>query len=568
LENDANFFKDLKGMLRNFFRFLSFVYVVACGTKGDQDENGSLWSQYSRWSHLWDHRSFLVQTIRKKPETCFQELLLQVKRDQPLNWKSLSFDHDPIFLVKFDNVLNQNQFVKIYRRFLDSSLIQLIEPDLENELFYENPSIDSTRSSFESLRQIRWGQALKLVLDEARPILHRPVVAVFDTGVDVLHPEFQAFDEDDFDRPYHEIRNGKKVFLGFNGAKSTSLNPSTNLEDFSESGGPSKACPPFDPFASRIKDCGHGTHVAGLVAARLQGDPTITGVCPFCVVFPVRLTETQRNNRNRIPENSAILDSAVIKSLQFVRNFRQNGRPVIDLINMSFGKYSDSKILHSELKKTASVGIGLLAASGNSDTFLPAYPAAYPVVYSVGASQFFNEKEQRKAPFSNYGDIDLMAPGVRLRSLAPGGGGRVLSGTSQASPIVAGVIGFLMAVEGLKFSEALERLLKHSNAGIVYEKSSQFYRVDQHNRGVWHFGYGFLDLYAALTQEGKSEVYEEIFLQNKELLTGSYDGCIMKMTEEDPNSLRLSLHGVFNIYSIGLILFNLFRFFFKKTFDF
>ena len=103
------------------------------------------------------------------------------------------------------------------------------------------------------------------------------------------------------------------------------------------------------------------------------------------------------------------------------------------VMNLSLGNYADSGFLHDAIQYAYDKDVALIAASGNDNTEQPGFPAAYPEVFAVAASDSQNEK----APFSNYGDyIDVTAPGVSIASTYPNNQYAALSGTSMASPHV------------------------------------------------------------------------------------------------------------------------------------
>ena len=82
-------------------------------------------------------------------------------------------------------------------------------------------------------------------------------------------------------------------------------------------------------------------------------------------------------------------------------------------------------------------------AAGNENTMQPSYPAAFSKVLSVAAVSYTGQR----APFSNYGDyIDVAAPGVQIPSTYFNQQYAALSGTSMASPHVAGLAGLLLSV--------------------------------------------------------------------------------------------------------------------------
>jgi serine protease len=111
---------------------------------------------------------------------------------------------------------------------------------------------------------------------------------------------------------------------------------------------------------------------------------------------------------------------------------------------MSLGGEGDNPILHTAIQNAVAKGVVLVAAAGNTGTSDPHYPAAYPEVLSVGATNWYGAKTY----FSTYGDsVDIAAPGFNLTSTAPRAQTPSgfdpyymgLSGTSFSSPIVAGV---------------------------------------------------------------------------------------------------------------------------------
>ena len=180
---------------------------------------------------------------------------------------------------------------------------------------------------------------------------------------------------------------------------------------------------------------GHGTHVAGIVAAE-HNSTGVAGVCPDCTILDVKvLGDTGAGSSSAVAEG---IDWAVA-----------NGAKVI---NMSLGQSVPSLTLEAAIKNAWSKGVVLVAAAGNSGTQAPIYPAAYPKVIAVAAT----DNNDVKAPFSTYGEwVDVAAPGVGVYSTFPNHdfvlglqngrhkGYDLASGTSMASPIVAGVAGLV-----------------------------------------------------------------------------------------------------------------------------
>lgn len=167
------------------------------------------------------------------------------------------------------------------------------------------------------------------------------------------------------------------------------------------------------PGTDRSQGDSHGTHVAGLVAA--QG----VGVAP-----------------------GAPLLSLVLFGPNYVGDFQAAQAIVwaVDrgarVINLSFGGQAYSYTLHEAINYALERQVVVIAAAGNLGNGLRYYPAALPGVIATGAV----DGQGEAAWFSNRGSwVDLWAPGVRIYSTIPGGGFGLMSGTSMASPIVAGL---------------------------------------------------------------------------------------------------------------------------------
>ncbi|MDU5949846.1 MAG: S8 family serine peptidase, partial [Paenibacillus macerans] len=157
------------------------------------------------------------------------------------------------------------------------------------------------------------------------------------------------------------------------------------------------------------------------------------------------------------------------------------------VINMSLGNYADAQFLHEAIKYAYNHDVVLIAATGNDNTERPGYPAAYPEVLSVSATDF----NLKKASFSNYGDyIDVMAPGESIASTYPDNQYAALSGTSMASPHVAALAALIRSINpDLKNTEVMDIIRKNV--------------IDLGDAGRdKYYGYGQIDVYAALQAAG------------------------------------------------------------------
>ena len=195
-------------------------------------------------------------------------------------------------------------------------------------------------------------------------------------------------------------------------------------------------------------DCnGHGTHVAGTIAA---SDNTIdvVGMAPGLSVYGVKVLDCTGSGTT----------TSVIKGIDWV-----TANAVLPAVaNMSLGGGA-SQTLDDAVRKAAAKGIAFSLAAGNSAldacTTSPARVGggATPGVMTVAAT----DSSDQEAGFSNDGScVDLWAPGVNIPSLKIGGGVAVMSGTSMASPHAAGAAALYWARYPLSTSASVVGTLK------------------------------------------------------------------------------------------------------------
>ncbi len=180
---------------------------------------------------------------------------------------------------------------------------------------------------------------------------------------------------------------------------------------------------------------GHGTKVAGLIAARPQEGTGFVGLAPDATLIPIRQNDGQGKG-NALSLSQAI-DHAVAKGAQVI-NISQDTD-----VQMS----ADSELAKS-VQKAVAANIVVVASAGNdgmNGQKRKTYPAAFPGVLAVGASDRNNER----AVFSQPGDfIAVAAPGVDMLSTVPGFGQCIDNGTSFSAPYVAGLAALLRAEHG------------------------------------------------------------------------------------------------------------------------
>ncbi|MCZ8511190.1 S8 family peptidase [Paenibacillus filicis] len=233
-------------------------------------------------------------------------------------------------------------------------------------------------------------------------------------------------------------------------------------------------------------DVGHGTHVAGTVGAIVNNNLGIAGMSWYNRIMPVKVLDS----------TGAGSTYAVAQGIIWATD---HGAKVI---NMSLGNYADAQFLHDAIKYAYDRDVVLIAASGNDNTDRPGYPAAYPEVLAVAAT----DAQKNKASFSNYGDyIAVAAPGVSIASTYPHNQYAALSGTSMASPHVTALAALIRSVNpSLKNTEVMQ-IMRDTAMDIGPAGKDQY------------FGHGLIDVVAALkaAQPAAQRTTPDTTLQNQ-----------------------------------------------------
>lgn len=189
-------------------------------------------------------------------------------------------------------------------------------------------------------------------------------------------------------------------------------------------------------------DHGHGTHIAGTIAA-LNNDKGVVGAAAGVQLYSVKVMD----------DTGYGYTSSVLQGIQWAIDNQ------IDIINMSFTATQYSEALHSAIQLAHEAGIIVIAAAGNQglgeNTIK--YPALYPEVISVGAI----DSSYHRASFSSTGlDLDFVAPGYGILSTTVDGGYGVTSGTSSAAAHVTAAAAWLWASNSSMSAEDVQQLLK------------------------------------------------------------------------------------------------------------
>ncbi|MDZ4158833.1 MAG: S8 family peptidase, partial [Anaerolineaceae bacterium] len=247
------------------------------------------------------------------------------------------------------------------------------------------------------------------------------IVAVIDSGIDPGHPEFAG-----------------RLLTGYDFVRNTD---------------------------SLIDPCGHGTHVAGIIAASGNNGIGIAGVDWQARILPLRVLN------DRCSGTVANIARALVYAVD------HHGAQVI---NLSLGRTAPSRLLENATYYAYRRGAALIAAAGNSGCGLGGspssvvYPARYPWTLAVSAI----DSSHLPAWFSSCGaEVDLAAPGVGILSTTPMQGNFFyqsptvpneygsLSGTSMAAPHVSGAAA-LLAGRGFEHPDAIFKALNDSARDI------------------------------------------------------------------------------------------------------
>ncbi|RLF56784.1 MAG: hypothetical protein DRN25_07485, partial [Thermoplasmata archaeon] len=171
---------------------------------------------------------------------------------------------------------------------------------------------------------------------------------------------------------------------------------------------------------------GHGTWCAGIVGAIGNNSKGIAGLNWHCKIMPVKCFDY-------LPVSFA---SILAKGIIYAAD---NGA---DVIILSWGAPADSKLIRDAISYAETKGTIVVAAAGNFGNRLKIYPAAYPSVIAVAAT----DSNDEITSFSNWGEwIDISAPGEGIVSTWTNGGYNYESGTSASAPLVAGTIALMLS---------------------------------------------------------------------------------------------------------------------------
>jgi len=213
-------------------------------------------------------------------------------------------------------------------------------------------------------------------------------------------------------------------------------------------------------------DNGHGTHVAGIAAALSNNGAGVAGVSWGARLMPVKVLNAGGGG------TYAGLAAGIIWAAN-------HGAQII---NLSLGGQNPDQTLQGAVDYAASRGVLLVAAAGNYGTTPVLYPARYPNVIAVAATNSSNTR----AAISNYGpEVDLSAPGISIYSTVPGGYG-YRDGTSMAAQFGSGLAAIMFGIPGNGSAAAVTQQMQSTALDLGSPGWDDFY------------GYGLIQMDAAI----------------------------------------------------------------------
>lgn len=234
------------------------------------------------------------------------------------------------------------------------------------------------------------------------------VVAVIDTGVDYTHTDLK-----------NNIWTNTKEIAG-NGIDDDGNGYVDDVYGWNFN----------DKNNNTLDDNGHGTHVSGIIAGENNGYG-VTGVAYNAKIMPVKVLNSSGSGAY----------SAIAKGIYYAVD---NGANVI---NLSLGGNSSSQTLKSAIEYASSKGVIVVMASGNEGSSVPGYPARYADKSGIAVGAV--DQNNNLTDFSNRAGSNplayVTAPGKSIYSTVPGNQYANYSGTSMASPYVAGVVALMLS---------------------------------------------------------------------------------------------------------------------------
>jgi subtilisin family serine protease len=399
--------------------------------------------QLRKWQRNWKHRVRIMPAAEKRHEA------INSLEAAPYETRGIS---RPEVLVKFKSGVSESAIEKLTAR-LNDRVEDEIEavPGLDAIDDLDDANAESVAAEYRGLPEVEYAEAVFEISTDNAPVTPRDprfgdqwalfndgarggvkgadisamhawhvttgsndvVVAVLDSGVDYNHSDLanNIWVRPNNVSPYEDKELGTIQDLhGFNAVEANA-----------------------DP----MDENGHGTHCAGIIGAEGGNDIGIAGVNWKVQIMPLKFMNAGGYGTTK----------DAIEAINYVINRKRAGVNV-RVISASWGSTQKSRALEDVIRKAYDSDILFVAASGNANTNndrIPHYPSSYnvPNVVSVAAL----DRNDQLASFSNFGpkSVAIAAPGVDILSTWLGDDYEEKSGTSMATPVVAGVAALIVA---------------------------------------------------------------------------------------------------------------------------
>lgn len=333
------------------------------------------------------------------------------------------------------------------------------------------------------------------------------IIAVLDSGLDIKHPDLK-------DRVWYDHKLCDNI-------------PNANV----------KACNGFNFLDNNnvlTDDIGHGTHVAGIIAANRNSIGIAGAADPRIKIMPVKVMNSQVNG---FVYNGKVVTDVIADAMTFAI---KNGAEVINL-SLGWPKLIDLAKVKAAFDLAEKNNVVVIAAAGNNNKDLPTFPCSYENVICVGAI----DNRGELADFTNHGSkVDITAPGESIVSTYPSNlESRVLRiknyetkrGSSQAAPYVAAAVANLKLLHPGLTNDQVRSLLFRSSRKSLNEKNNRFVK------------FGMLDMKELLTLATAEEKSAFVNPQIKSLTEVKFNSADRKF------SFNLELKNLSDLEYKGLV---------------
>ncbi|MCK9274980.1 MAG: S8 family serine peptidase [Syntrophales bacterium] len=342
---------------------------------------------------------------------------------QPLDSKGRPLFKDRELIIEFKETITEEQIEALHRRVGILSAKKIFHGKFQNIVIPYGGSEEAVMEEYRRSDIVRFVERnalrypLSTVPDDFRypeqwapPKISLPeawditlgipdvLVAVIDTGVNYLHPDLS---------PNIWINTAEAEGLAGIDDDGNGYIDDIYGWDFADNDSN-----PASPSAL-TEYYEHGTHVAGIIAAKGNNGTGITGVAPHIRILPLKV----------LAENSSsIATSDVLMAYEYARNAGAR------IINCSFGGSEENNAEYEAISALKTAGILIVCAAGNDGTTALEYPAGYDLENIISVA--WSKSDDTLSPSSNFGlpDVDLMAPGNNILSTVPN-----FSGYTEAS---------------------------------------------------------------------------------------------------------------------------------------